>query len=110
VDSKGRLFRRELDQGDKSFGEMKHPPIVDYFFAHMQRNDTVCASGIARRPMPRTAKFYRHSSCRVSYVPPPVRNDCYFALVRTLETRNLRIEPHAWIDIAKPSLWMLRHP
>jgi len=40
VDSKGRLWRLELDQPGQSFGQMKDPSIIDYFFGHIELNAT----------------------------------------------------------------------
>ena len=40
VDTKGRLWRKEIDHPDKRFGEMKDARIVDYFYGHVQRNRT----------------------------------------------------------------------
>ena len=40
VDHRGRLWRKELDQPDRTFGQMRDTRILDYFFGHMQRNTT----------------------------------------------------------------------
>jgi hypothetical protein len=40
VDSKGRLWRKEVDHIESRFGEMKDVRIIDHFFGHVQRNQT----------------------------------------------------------------------
>ena len=40
VDSKGRLWRLELDRPGQTFGQMKDSGILDYFFSHLELNAT----------------------------------------------------------------------
>lgn len=40
VDDRGRCLRKELDQPDCTFGEIKDARVLDFFFSHMQPNRT----------------------------------------------------------------------
>jgi hypothetical protein len=40
VDGRGRLWRKELDQPGRTFGQMRDARTLDFFFSHMQRNET----------------------------------------------------------------------
>jgi hypothetical protein len=40
VDSRGRLFRKELHRLDTHDGQVRDPSILNHFFGHMQRNCT----------------------------------------------------------------------
>ncbi|CAE8681232.1 unnamed protein product, partial [Polarella glacialis] len=48
VDEKGALWRLELDQPGKRFGQMRFPKVLDDFFGHLQRND----SGVFQEAFP----------------------------------------------------------
>ena len=40
VDTRGRLWRKELDRLDANEGQMRDSRVLDHFFGHMQRNST----------------------------------------------------------------------
>ena len=40
VDSRGRLWREELDRPGERFGQMRDTRVLDFFFGHVQRNET----------------------------------------------------------------------
>jgi hypothetical protein len=40
VDSKGRLWRKELHDPEKRYGQIRDSRVLDFFFGHMQRNNT----------------------------------------------------------------------
>ena len=71
VDSRGRLWRKELHRLDEHDGEMRDPRTLDYFFGHMQPN----ATGLHQERFPflsRRAHEHYFTSCAVS---PIVFND-----------------------------------
>ncbi len=40
VDTRGRLWRKELNEPERTFGQMRDARIVDFFLGHVQRNAT----------------------------------------------------------------------
>ena len=40
VDTRGRLWRKELHQPEEDFGQLRDPRLLDHFFGHMQHNFT----------------------------------------------------------------------
>ena len=67
VDSRGRLWRKELDRLDGHEGQMRDSRTLDFFFGHMQRN----ATGLYAERFPYVS-FRAHEHYFTSCVDSPI--------------------------------------